>query len=115
MHYCTMHFFYILGMPYTCYLKLSYQDGRPVFDDLNPVSVKAGFGPDTNSYETAEYPITSDGIIRLAYVAPEDPSLQVEDKKIKIEIQSKNQFCLNRQIQIVREKVFLSQRDFFYL
>ena len=64
-------------MPYTCYLKLSYQDGRPVFDDLNPVSVKAGFGPDTNSYETAEYPITSDGIIRLAYVAPEDPSLQV--------------------------------------
>ena len=65
------------GMPYTCYLKLSYQDGKPVFDDLNPVSVKAGFGPDPSRYETSEYRISADGIIRLAYIAPEDPSLQV--------------------------------------
>ena len=65
------------GMPYTCYLKLSYQDGRPVYDDLNPISVKAGFGPDPSLYETSEYQVSLDGIIRLAYVAPEDPSVQV--------------------------------------
>ena len=28
------------GMPYTCYLKISNQDGTPVRDDLNKVSVK---------------------------------------------------------------------------
>ena len=65
------------GMSYTAYLKLSYQDGRPVIDDLNPVSVKAGFGPDTTRYETTEHRVSSDGIIRLGYVAPVDPSLQV--------------------------------------
>ena len=65
------------GMPYTCFLKLSYQDGRPVMDDLNPVSVKSGFGPDTESYESTEYPIPETGIIRLAFVAPKDPSVQV--------------------------------------
>jgi len=65
------------GMPYTCFLKLSYQDGRPVLDDLNPVSVKSGFGPDTDSYESTEYPIPENGIIRLAFVAPVDPSVQV--------------------------------------
>ena len=26
------------GMPYTAFLKLAHQDGRPVLDDLNPVS-----------------------------------------------------------------------------
>ena len=65
------------GMPYTCYLKLAYQDGRPVQDDLNPVSVKAGFGPDTSLYATTEYRVSHDGIIRLAFVPPEDPGLTV--------------------------------------
>jgi len=65
------------GMPYTCFLKLSYQDGKPVMDDLNPVSVKSGFGADTESYEATEYPIPENGIIRLAFVAPKDPSVQV--------------------------------------
>merc|ERR1719334_524294 len=65
------------GMPYTAFLKLSYQDGSPVIDDLNPVSVKAGFGDNTDLYESAEYPIPADGIIRLAFVAPIDPNVQV--------------------------------------
>ena len=65
------------GMPYTCYLKLAYQDGRPVLDDLNPVSVKAGFGADTSRYATTEYKVSHDGIIRLAFVPPEDPGLTV--------------------------------------
>ena len=61
------------GMPYTCYLKLSNQDGEPVVDDVNKVFVKAGFGPDTSQYETSEYSVSRDGIIRLAFVPPEDP------------------------------------------
>merc|ERR1719334_599190 len=65
------------GMPYTCFLKLSYQDGKPVMDDLNPVSVKSGFGTDTEAYESVEYPIPENGIIRLAFVAPLDPSVEV--------------------------------------
>ena len=65
------------GMPYTCYLKLAYQDGRPVLDDLNPVSVKAGFGADTSQYARTEYKVSHDGIIRLAFVPPEDPGLTV--------------------------------------
>ena len=55
------------GMPYTAFLKLTYQDGTPVKDDLNPVSVKQGFGENTDLYESVEYPITPDGIIRLAF------------------------------------------------
>lgn len=65
------------GMPYTAFLKLSHQDGTPVRDDLNPVSVKAGFGDNTDLYESAEYPVPADGIIRLAFVAPLDPTVQV--------------------------------------
>jgi len=65
------------GMPYTAFLKLSYQNGNPVKDDLNPVSVKAGFGASTELYESAEYPIPANGIIRLAFVAPVDPNVQV--------------------------------------
>ena len=41
------------------------------------MSVKAGFGPDPSLYETSQYPISSNGIIRLAFVAPEDPGVQV--------------------------------------
>ena len=65
------------GMPYTAFLKLTYQDGTPVKDDLNPVSVKQGFGANTDLYESAEYPIPTDGIIRLAFTAPLDPSVKV--------------------------------------
>ena len=39
--------------------------------------MKAGFGPDPSLYETSQYPISSNGIIRLAFVAPEDPGVQV--------------------------------------
>ena len=65
------------GMPYTAFLKLSNQDGTPVRDDLNPVSVKSGFGDNTDLYESSEYPVPFDGIIRLAFVAPLDPGVQV--------------------------------------
>ena len=44
---------------------LSFQDDRPVKDDLNVVSVKWGFGPDTTKYNNTEYSIPEDGIIKL--------------------------------------------------
>ena len=85
------------GMPYTAFLKLAHQDGRPVLDDLNPVSwcwtwlvfglsyyrvilqvsVKAGFGSDPSQYEATEYQVPANGIVRLAFVAPEDPALAI--------------------------------------
>lgn len=65
------------GLPYTCYLKVSDQDGRPIKDDLNPVSVKSGFGFNTDAYTSTEYTIPDDGLIRLAFVAPLDDDVQV--------------------------------------
>ena len=56
---------------------LCFQDGRPIWDGLNPVSVKAGFGPDPSLYETSRYPVSSNDIIRLAFVAPKGPRVQV--------------------------------------
>jgi hypothetical protein len=32
--------------------------------------IQSGFGYDTESYDTKEYPIPADGIIRLAYIPP---------------------------------------------
>ncbi len=32
--------------------------------------IQSGFGYDTESYSTKEYPIPADGIIRLAYIPP---------------------------------------------
>jgi hypothetical protein len=32
--------------------------------------IQSGFGYDTESYATKEYPIPADGIIRLAYIPP---------------------------------------------
>ena len=73
-------------------------------DDLNPVSVKSGFGPDTESYESTEYPIPENGIIRLAFVAPKDPSVEALKPNIEILVsgfqpcpdQSLAQTCISR-------------------
>ena len=41
------------------------------------VSVKAGFGSDPSQYEATEYQVPANGIVRLAFVAPEDPALAI--------------------------------------
>ncbi len=43
----------------------TFQDDRPINDDLNVVSVKWGFGQDTSKYNNTEYSIPDDGIIKL--------------------------------------------------
>lgn len=58
------------GLPYTVFLKVAHQDDTPVQDDLNLVSVKWGFGTDTESYNNTEYPIPEDGIIELRFNPP---------------------------------------------
>jgi len=76
------------GMPYTCFLKISTQDGNPVYDDLNKVAVKSGFGSNTDAYATVDYPIPDDGIIRLAFFAPLDTSVDVLGIEAKYRDQS---------------------------
>ena len=58
-------------------LVLYFQDGRLIWDGLNPVSVKTGFGPDPSLYEASRYPVSGNGIIRVAFVAPAGPRVQV--------------------------------------
>lgn len=58
------------GMPYTAYLNLASQDGSPVRDDLNQVSVKWGFSHDPETYNATVYDIPEDGIIELKFMPP---------------------------------------------
>ena len=41
------------------------------------MSVKAGFGPNPSLYETSRCPVSSNGIIRVTFVAPAGPRVQV--------------------------------------
>ena len=63
------------GLPYTVYLKVSYQDDTPVQDDLNLVSIKWGFGTDPANYNNTEYPIPADGIVEMKFQPPSQGDL----------------------------------------
>ena len=60
------------GMPYIAYIKVSRQDGSPIADEFNLLSVKHGFTYDTDDYEEKEYAIPEDGIVELQFTPPAD-------------------------------------------
>ena len=65
------------GLPYTVFLKIAYQDDTPVQDDLNPVSVKWGFGSDPSRYNSTEYTIPEDGIIEIRVLPPANTRVEL--------------------------------------
>ena len=58
-----------------CWILLVFDE--PYYTVILQVSVKAGFGSDPSQYEATEYQVPANGIVRLAFVAPEDPALAI--------------------------------------